>query len=103
MNGSIPCFSFCFFRVDSAKVIISGDTDQPLPLKNSLLELTNTFVFHDMGSTGYKLPEHIFKAHPAEEEVFEIIGPSDRVFGIHISNNVHLSFYEKAKTQIYNF
>jgi ribonuclease BN (tRNA processing enzyme) len=104
MNGSIESFSFTFqkgFTDLYPKIIISGDTDEPINTNNKILEKMNGYLFHDMGWTGLEDLKEIFKAHPTEEEIFNTIGDSKRVFGIHTESN--LKYYKKAETKIYNF
>ena len=102
MADTIPAYTFKFIETDnslnSAKVIISGDTEVPLKITASMLEKENTLCFHDMGWTGLDSLRDIHKAHCSEVEVFNVVGSSNRLFGIHINDGVSLDYYQKAET-----
>jgi len=104
MNGSVECFSFTVqkgFDNSFAKIIFSGDTDNPINTTEGLLENMNGFLFHDMGWTGLEGFKHIHKAHPTEKEVYDSIGYTNRIFGIH--TDAELKYFYKAKARIYKF
>ena len=101
MGGTIPAYSLTFIEgedpFNSSKIIISGDTDIPINTTASLLEKQNIICFHDMGWTGLEDLKDIHKAHCTEYEILENIGQSDRIYGIHINDNVELKYYKKAE------
>lgn len=88
--NTMPAYSVLFtdntYPVDasSARVLVSGDTDGPLHLREYGIDLDieNQMVFHDMGWTGL---EHIVtdKVHPTEDEVYALNGYSPNLIGIH--------------------
>jgi len=96
-----PNFSFLFMDSEdpfySKKILISGDIDNPLDINNIMLQKQNIICFHDMGWTGLEDYTELPKVHPYEEEIYNKIGPSDRLFGIHVSDKVDLKYYEKAE------
>jgi ribonuclease BN (tRNA processing enzyme) len=101
MGGAVESYAFTFIDGNrNSRVIISGDTDKPLALISAtLLESTNSYLFHDMGMTGWG--QSNTPAHPTEEEVFNEFGHSERIYGIH--TDFDLKIYQKAEEKIYLF
>jgi len=79
------------FQENQKTIIISGDTDKVI----EDIDLENTLLFHDMGATGINFPNHVYKAHVTEEDIFKKYGKNSNIIGIH--TNQKLNFYQKAK------
>lgn len=106
MNGSLPCYTFNFFKNSDRnhpKVIISGDIDKPLIMTAEMLENSNIYCFHDMGLTGITLPDFLYRAHPTEQEVYDVFGKTDRIIGVHLPDKAKLQYYKKANKKDYIF
>ena len=104
-GGVIPAFAFTFVKGDdpfkSSKIIISGDTDSPLPISNTMLKNNNMICFHDMGWQGLE-NLNVPKVHCTEQEVYNIVGPSERLLAIHCKKDSIFKYYEKAEEdQVY--
>jgi len=78
------------FEEKGKRAIITGDTD--FVIKRDTF---NTKIFHDMGATEVIFPEHIYKSHVTENEVFKVYGKNENIIGVH--TNANLKFYKKAK------
>lgn len=104
MKDSVLAYGFNIKHCkEEVKIIISGDTDKPLNITAKQLENENTYCFHDMGLTGVDLPEHLDRVHPTEDEIYLAIGETNRIFGIHLSDNAKLFKYTRAIPKEYIF